>query len=160
MRGRFSFSILALFTCFSSYSDDARQSLSVLFEPAVAIIPPRTSNQPIQLPDLVFSLQAEAQCPTTDATASVSISIADSSISIVTTDNNAFAEQLNVPGKQLAPVVATDFCLEDKANVVQRLELKGTLSAQLSLRCQGENSETISYATTPLDVILECSAEQ
>lgn len=160
MRGRLPILLLTSFTCLSGFGEDAGQSLSVSFEPALATIPPRAADRPIQLPELIFSLQAKAQCGATESGASVSISVADSRISFVAADKDTVDQELRVPGKQLGPVVASAFCLEDVPASAQRVELKGALSAQLSLRCKSENSETISYSTVPLDVTLECLAAE
>jgi hypothetical protein len=156
MHGRFLIAAIAAFVCSASFGDDASRALSVQFESAQAVVALRTANQPIQLPGLTFSLRVQAHCPAPETPASVSISIADSRITVAPDENGLIESEIHVSAKQLGPVLATDFCLDGDTDTTRPIELKGALSAQLSLRCKGENSESIRYATKLLNVALEC----
>lgn len=147
--------------CATSFGDDAEQMLKVDFETAVASITPRAADQPVQFPDLTFVLRGETRCPA-PATASVSVSIADSKLTMApdAEQQGLIEETMQVSHKQLGPIVVQDFCLAGNAESLQQLELKGALSAHLSLRCRGENVDSISYTTSALDVIIQCASEQ
>lgn len=132
------------------------QALTFEFTAAEATILPRASNRPIELPELRFVVRAQAFCPSPQVPASISVSIADTRMTITPADEAVFEHEILVPAKQLAPVVATGFCLADDPGSMQEIRLESALSAQLSLRCNGENSESISYATAGLDVALLC----
>ena len=151
-----------LLICASSFGDDAQQMLTINFETAVASIAPRASNRPVQFPDLTFVLRGETRCPAPESTASVSVSIADSNLTIApdTEQRGLIEETMQVSHKQLGPIVVENFCLAGNAESVQQLELEGALSAHLSLRCSGENLESISYATSALNVIVQCESEE
>lgn len=192
MRGQNLYSMLAMLVCSSAFGDDTDPKLSVQFATAQATIAPRAPDKPVQFPDMTFTLHATASCPPAQLPASVSISIADSRITIAPDDNGRFEEEIRVSAQQLAPVIATDFCLIDEiddeidgaiddlanqesGNVSEQvtgaapdeetgdnpqMEIRGALSAQLSLRCKGENSESISYTTAPLNVALLCETPE
>lgn len=153
----------SLCVCFSllliganSFGDDDVQMLAVEFETAVASIPPRESDGPIQLPGLTFGVRAQTLCPSSEIPTSFSVSIADSRKTIAPDDDLAIEDEIYVSAEQLGPVVVSNFCLEGESDSMQQLQLEGALSAHLSLRCKGENSESIDYATTPLNVMLNC----
>ena len=152
---------IALLTSSAAHSDDADGQLDIEFDTATALISPRTSNRPINLPTLTFTLRAQARCPAAEAPESISISIADTRITIYpdneSATNDVVEKSIRVSQKQLGPVAVESFCLaQNSADVGQSLQLDGALSAQLSLRCVGENSESISYQTAALSVALLC----
>lgn len=184
MRDRNILSLLAMLICSNAFGDDTDPKLSVQFATARATVAPRAPDKAVQFPDLTFTLHATASCPAAEVPASISISIADSRITIAPDDDGIFEEEIRVSAKQLGPVVAKDFCLlagtdelandepakaankendrnsgeasDEEPDFSRQLEISGALSAQLSLRCKGENSESISYATAPLNVALVC----
>lgn len=188
MHGRYILPILAVLVCSSSIGDDASPKLSVQFATAEAKIAPRAPDKPVQFPDMTFTLQATASCPAAELPASVSVSIADSRITIAPGDDGRFEEEILVSAQQLGPIVARDFCLDnemsdpatdesenqprntadresseasgEQPDYNERMQIRGALSAQLSLRCKGENSESISYATEPLNVELLCKSPE
>ena len=150
---------IALLISSTSHSEDADGQLDIEFDTATAIVSPRTSNRPINLPTLTFTFRAQAQCPAAEAPESISVSIADTRITIYpdSDSNDVIEKSIRVSQKQLGPVAVANFCLaENDADVGELLELDDALSAQLSLRCVGENSESISYQTAALSVSLLC----
>lgn len=135
----------------------ADDRLEVEFDTAVAKIAPRTSASPIKLPNLTYLLTAQTYCPEPQTAESVSVSIADTRITISPADEDIIEKSIKVSRKQLGPVAVEDFCLgEDTSDAQKSLQIDGALTAQLSLRCVGESSETISYQTTALSVALLC----
>ena len=135
----------------------ADDRLEVEFDTAVAKIAPRSSATPIRLPNLTFTLTARSFCPEPQAAESISVSIADTRITITPTDEDIIEESIQVSRKQLGPVAVEDFCLgEDTTDAQKSLHINDALTAQLSLRCAGENSESISYKSAVLSVALLC----
>ena len=131
--------------------------LRVEFDTPVASIEPRTTDRPINLPSLTYVLRAEASCPDPQTAESVSISIADTRITINPGESEAVEETIRVSNKQLGPVAVENFCLaESDSDAQDLLQIEGALTAHMSLRCVGENNETISYSTAPLSVTLSC----
>lgn len=161
MRGPLTIFFSILLVCASSFGDDAEKMLSFEFETAIANIAPRATGEPVQFPNLDFVLRAETRCPAPESTASVSVSIADSRLTITpAADQQGLIEEtISVSRKQLGPIAVDDFCLADDAESLQYLELEGALSAHLSLRCRGENHDSISYATSALKVAVQCESE-
>ena len=68
--------------------------LRVKFETPVASISPRTTDRPIKLPSLTYVLRAEASCPEPQTAESVSISIADTRITISPGESEAVEETI------------------------------------------------------------------
>ena len=156
MRGQLFFAATAVLAGSSAFGEDNHPTLTIQFNAAPAVIAPRPSNAPIQLPNLTFAVQAQAYCPTAENAASVAVSIADTRITITPESNDLIEVEIQVPAKQLGPVVATDFCLDGETDDGKQLELEGALSAQISLRCKTGNGDTISYRTAPLNIALQC----
>ena len=157
MRGPFSFIALAVLACADAYGEDANSQLTAVFAAAIAEISPRSSAQPIQLPSLMFTVTIEATCPAAFAGGTVSISIADTQIRTQIDAGGPTQQSIQVPEKQLGPISADDFCiLGTELDSAEQLQLRDALSAQISLRCVGENQESITYSTVPLEVSLQC----
>jgi len=145
----------------TSFSDDLDGQLDFEFESAIAAIAPRATNRPISLPTLTFALRAEARCPAQLVPESVSISIADTRISMSPDAAGVLEKSIRVSKKQLGPLAVESFCLaENSADAGQSLQIDDALSAQLSLRCVGEDSASISYQTAALSVTLQCAATE
>jgi hypothetical protein len=159
MRGPFLFIALAVFACVDVRGEGANSQLVATFEAAIAEIAPRSSAQPVQLPSLTFTVSIEAVCPIASATGTVSISIADTRIRTELVADGPTQQSIRVAEKQLGPIAVSDFCIAgaDPASPQQlQLQLRDALTAQLSLRCVGENQESITYSTVPLEVSLQC----
>ena len=76
-------------------------------------------------------------------------------------DEDAIEESIQVSRKQLGPVAVEDFCLGEETNDAQELlQIDDALTAQLSLRCAGENSESISYKSAALSIALLCEVPE
>lgn len=151
----------AVLLSLTAFSDDADGQLDFEFDTAVAAIAPRSTSKPISLPTLTFALRAEARCPALLAPESVSISIADTRITIKPETDGALEKSIRVAEKQLGPLAVEDFCLADNAaDAGESLQVDDALSAQLSLRCVGEDRESISYQTAALSVTLQCETTE
>ena len=147
----------ALLTSPVSYAEDSGGRLDIEFDTATAKISPRSSDRPIRLPSLTFAVRATTHCPESQLPESLSISIADTRISISPAGDDVIEKSISVSRKQLGPVAVKNFCIVDNdANSEQTLQVEDALTAQLSLLCVGENDESISYETAALSVALEC----
>ncbi len=161
MRGLLFYAALAVLVSADSRGEDADSGLLVEFDAAIAKIELRSSSGPIQLPDLTFQVRIEASCPTALEARSISISIADTRINVQADDDGLIEKTIRVPKKQLGPIAVNDFCIaEDDLSSEQQLKLSDALSAQLSLRCSGENRESITYQTVALEVDLQCAVPE
>lgn len=157
MRGPFLFMTLAVLACVDVRGEDANSQLVATFEAAIAEIAPRSSAQAIQLPSLTFTVSIEANCPLTYTTGTISISIADTRVRTELVADGPTQQSIRVPEKQLGPIAVSDFCIAGAdPGSAQQLQLRDALSAQLSLRCVGENKESMTYSTVPLEVSLQC----
>ena len=107
---------------------------------------------------------------------SVSLSIADTrkSIPIDQPAESATDVQLvlNVPAKQLAPLVIDNFCpIFEKTNETdggknanlaeaEETTVRSVLSVQAALLCVHEDRQEMVYRSIPLDIALDCSRQE
>lgn len=135
----------------------ADSQLKVEFDTAIAKIAPRASAKPIQLPNLTFTLRVQALCAAPQITESVSVSIADTRITLKPEDDELIEKSIRVSRKQLGPVAVDDFCLDEPgAEAQDSLQISAALTAHLSLRCADDSNASISYETAALNVALQC----
>jgi len=129
--------------------------------PSVTIAPRRPGRLTMRLPSLTYVLTVTAECDENWQPNSVSISVADSSVSF---DADRLQEgatrefELRVPSDQIAPLRLESFCMKDNVINTEQggLTIPAVLSAQASLRCQTGSAQSIRYVIKPLDVRLEC----
>ncbi|MGI9199867.1 MAG: hypothetical protein ACR2QL_02320 [Woeseiaceae bacterium] len=158
LSGLLAIGTLIVSTATVAHADDR---LEIEFDTAVAKIAPRSSASPIKLPNLTFTLRARTFCPGPETAESLSVSIADTRITISPADEDVIEESIQVSEKQLGPVAVEDFCLgEDTSDGQESLRINDALTAQLSLRCAGESSESISYESAALSVALLCEVPE
>ena len=119
----------------------------------------------MRLPALEYAFVIESGCRATLMPASMSLSIADTRISMSGDDlgdEPTVEVTLLVPAGQIGPVAVERFCVvTDQANglLEQTTRIPAILSAQAALICSSETASEIVYASTSLDVILNCEAE-
>lgn len=142
----------------SLLAEDA--NLTVHSETAVADIHPVAEGRKlIRLPTLEFTLTVRVECGQSESPSTVSISIADSRTTIAEGELRQGSEvnsNLSVSAKQLAPVAVTSFCVAGEPQSQKVLLKRSLLTAQASLRCESEKSQSVSYVAVPLDVELNC----
>lgn len=143
-------------------SADNGARLDVEFDTPVASIAPRTATRLVNLPSLTFVVRAAASCPEAQSAESISISIADTRISVQPNSDEVVEQTIRVSGKQLGPVAVEEFCLaaelkDERQDTAEPLVTNDALTAQMSLRCVGENAESIQYDTAVLSVALQCA---
>ena len=133
--------------------------------PTVTVSPRRAGRTTMRLPGLTYEISVTVNCETNWQPDSVSISVADSRASISAEELQASKElglQLRIPSNQIAPLRVENFCVDGGADDVDAISpnnitIPGVVSAQASLRCSTESTNSIMYVSKPLDVLLECT---
>lgn len=124
-----------------------------------SIAPAARQKRTIQLPALDFEFDLLASCPEGQQPLSVSASIADTrqrlELRAVNGKHQANAV-VTVPAAQIAPVVTQGFCSAEDPATLRSLDIAGTLTAQISLRCGAEDAQSAYFLSLPLDVRLVC----
>ncbi len=138
----------------------APDRLELAAEPPVIPVTARAPGRRfIELPSLEYRFEVDAACAGSRTPRSLSISIADSRLSLSGGELETAGEfVLRVPARQLAPVAVDDFCVDTPAmNAAPQLTVPGVVSAQASLVCGDEDSSGIRYVVQPLAVTLACT---
>ena len=119
----------------------------------------------MQLPGLEYQFAVDAQCPATLQPSSITISIADTRVSVSGADLSApmpLSIPVNVPASQIGPIAVDRFCTASPAEASDapdpQLIIPAVLSAQISLLCADEADSEMTYASNSLDVVLDCAA--
>jgi hypothetical protein len=128
----------------------------------VTIAPSPEGHKFVRLPMLEFALTIEPLCVASDATRSVSVSIADTRVSIDSAemgDQQIIETTLTLPRRQSGPLRVDGFCRDnDVDDSTRALHIEDVFTARLSLTCVTDDAAAIVYATLPLDVRLTCEA--
>lgn len=135
--------------------------LQVQVASAVIEIEPRPPGlRVLRLPAMEFRLRINADCANDLLAESVSISVADTRENLgaeALAEAGTIEKAIRIPRKQIGPLALENFCVaDDIESDAMRLEVRDALSAQLSLKCVGENRQTIVYQTVSLGVTLAC----
>lgn len=150
----------------ASLTADEIPQFDVEFDVPVASILPRSTEGLINLPSITYVVRATASCPELQSPESISISIADTRVSVKPVEDEAVETTIRVSNKQLGPVSATNFCLTNtesdahEAGETELIQIDNALSAQMSLRCVGEQDESIRYESAVLSVALQCGSPE
>ncbi len=114
----------------------------------------------IRLPGLSLALQIEPRCAAGMAAESISISVADTRLSIgrkALEEQSVIETTIAVPRDQLAPLTIENFCVAGQVPVsATELRVRDALTAQLSLRCSDGSRQSIIYSTAALEITLSC----
>ncbi len=141
---------------------DGQGTLTITVSPAAAAVQPLAEGRSlVRLPALEFEFGIEARCGPAQAVKSVSISVADTRKTLESadiTEGSVASTVVTLPARQLAPVAVDGFCPESQVGG-SRLLLRDAVTAQVSLRCTGEDGDSITYASQSLDVALVCEIE-
>ena len=145
----------------STANSDSSGRVIVAAHPAIVDIKPLADDRRlISLPALEFALTIEPQCATGMQAESISISIADTqkTYGAVAIDGRSIVEvSLTIPHGQIGPLAAAAFCRTGSDEIAPRILLvQDAFTAQLSLRCVGDEKRSIVYVSQPLDVKLQC----
>lgn len=140
---------------------DSTPRLDVDAAPAIVRVKPLpVSRKPIRLPALEFQLDIRARCARDTEMQSILISVADTTKTISGDDVTEIHDEpipFSVPARQVSPVAVDGFCRADGGRD-RRTELlvRDAVTTNLSLRCAGEEGESITYTSHALDVLVQC----
>jgi len=141
---------------------DSGAHLRANAEAAVVVVKPLPDGRRlIPLPGLEFTLVIEPQCAAGMQAESISISVADTRKTIAGSDldgNQSMRTSISIPRKQVPPLAVEGFCLIDSGDGITPSELlvKDAFTANISLRCAGENQQATIYKSQPLNLHLQC----
>ncbi|MDJ0906081.1 MAG: hypothetical protein QNI96_08695 [Woeseiaceae bacterium] len=154
--------LLASFTLAGIAWPGSQPTLTIIVPPAVAPVQPLAEGRRlVRLPALEFEFGIEARCGPEQAVRSISISVADTRKTLESDDIpevSIVSTAVTLPARQLAPVAVDGFCPESQV-AGSSLLLRDAVTAQVSLRCTGEDGDSITYASQPLDVTLVCEID-
>jgi hypothetical protein len=133
--------------------------------PSVEVSTRTTSGNFMPLPALEYAFEVALSCSAPFEARGVSLSIADTRISLDESQlENASARRLSltIPAGQIPPVRTENFCLANhtEGDGEELLEIPAVLSVQGSLVCADEEQSRITYASTPLNVIVHCARQE
>ena len=131
--------------------------------PAVTVSTRPANRNFIRVPDLEYVFVIDADCATGQQPGSISISIADTRVSLEeaeTTASMPLSVPVTVPASQIGPIPLGRFCTSgdemESAQAETMVTVPAVLSAQVSLLCTGESASEMSFTSKPLDVTLHC----
>ena len=129
-------------------------------ESEIDVTPRAAKRRLVNLPALTFGLRAAIKC---DGVAmSLTLSIADTATTLGQSDldDQRSAEALlTVPARQVALATSKDFCIRGDSSTGDELVVPGLATAHASLSCRNGDSDSIHYASAPLQVRLRCIRE-
>lgn len=128
--------------------------------PVVSVSTRPAGRNFMRLPNLEYAFRIEAHCSADDSPKSVSLSIADTRISLGTdslANEGPIEISVEIPAGQIGPVATSDFCVVG-ASGNERLRIASVLSAQASMLCGEDDDGTMTYASAALDVVVDCEA--
>lgn len=133
--------------------------------PSVEVSTRPASRNFMPLPALDYAFDVDLQCTAPFEARGVSLSIADTRISLgedQLEDPSAQRVSLTIPADQIPPVRIENFCLANspESGGDERVEIPAVLSVQGSLVCANEEQSRITYTSTPLDVIVNCVRQE
>ena len=124
-----------------------------------AMVTPRTADlKLVNLPSLEFGLRAAFKCK--GEPVSVTLSVADTHRTLRRedlADERAVEVSLTVPPDQLALAASSRFCIADDPETADELLVPGLATASASLRCAGDDGDSLHFASAPLQVRLVCA---
>ncbi len=138
---------------------EAPVRLEASAEPASASIRPVSEGRKlVELPALEYRIAIDARCHDSDRPESVSVSAADTRITLRGEDLDDASDivvALEIPANQVSPLPVNEFCTSDEW-AGRDLLIPDAVTAHLSLRCRSDDGESIAYATRQLAVELTC----
>ena len=153
----------AALTASPSNSEPAAQLLVTAQAAVVEVEALADGRRFLPLQALEFTLTIEPQCAPDMQPESISISVADTRRTYARGDfaeNPVLETQLVIPRNQVSPLAVQNFCQTDREayKASTEMHIEDAFSANISLRCAGEEKHSISYAVQSLDLRLQCNA--
>jgi hypothetical protein len=130
-------------------------------ESLATTLPRKASRKLVNIPELVFSLRAAIKCK--GEVVSVTLSVADTAKTLTSEefqDQWSVETTLTVPASQVALAASSRFCIADDNESSDELLVTGLATANASLRCENEKGVSMHYASTPLQVRLQCARSE
>ncbi len=133
--------------------------------PAVTVGPLAAGRTFVALPTLEFRLRLEPLCADGWQARSVSVSVADTRLTLTPDgapqEDGALEASLTVPAAQLAPLPVAGFCElpaegDRPRSGVAELTIEAAVSAQAALLCANDDGERLTFVAKPLAVTLVC----
>lgn len=133
--------------------------------PEVSVERRDTGRNFIRLPSLEYAFVIDARCRADLLPRSLSLSVADTRVSISADDIPSAAPvelTVRIPANQIAPVAVDKFCVTTDAEapgsdrLPNAIKIMSVLSAQASLLCASDGQTEMTYASQPIDVTLSC----
>jgi hypothetical protein len=132
--------------------------------PAVSVETRVDGRNFIRLPGLQYTVRVESDCDITRKPARLSLNVADTRVVLDEAEiDGAIDIPVAIPSGQIGPIAVEGFCLtgdDESASGKETMLVPSVLSLQASLLCTGESGNKIVYASTTLDVRLECSVPE
>ena len=134
--------------------------------PVVGISTRPAGRNFMRLPGLEYLFAIDARCPAELQPSSITISIADTRVSLSGADLSApmpLRIPVSVPASQIGPIAVDQYCTVNEPQrrdpTAPDLTIPAVLSAQVSLLCAAESGSEMTYASSSLDVVLQCVPE-
>lgn len=137
--------------------------------PPVPLAPVPAGRYFLQLPALEYKFVVESSCGVELEPATISLSVADTRVSMSLDKAPAAAPleiAMKIPAAQIGPIVIDGFCVRDgdepgaEGAVEMSRRIPGVLSVQASLLCAADTASEMTYVSGPLDVMLNCTKNQ
>ena len=149
----------------NSAKSDSNGSIVIEVDAAsVEIKPLADVRRLISLPSLEFSMSIKAQCATDMQAESMTISVADTRRTYSAAEFDAqaiFEVEFTIPKRQIGPLAVEEFCRSGERDhtLARILRVNDAFTAHLSLRCAGDDRQSILYASQALHLDLRCQID-
>ncbi|MEX0976763.1 MAG: hypothetical protein WDZ50_06665 [Woeseia sp.] len=173
----------ALFQSAVSEADTRPRIALTVNAPLVSVSPRPAGRHFVNLPELEFSFDIDAQCSTGWVAESLFLNVADTRLTFNAEQlagNRHGPAVMRVSARQLAPIAVHDFCATENADTnadsvpalgsdptaephrrnLKELTVSAALSAHASLRCASDSQQRVAYVSQPLDLTLACAAAE
>ena len=151
--------IAAVATLAAANVSVAAGDIVVAAQETTAVVTPRAAHlKLVNLPALEFGLRAAFRCK--GEPVSVTLSVADTHTTLQRKDlatERAAETTLIVPPQQLALAANSRFCVADDPETNDELLVPGLATVHASLRCSGDDGDSVHFASAPLQVRLVCA---
>ena len=134
--------------------------------PLVPLLPRNPGRNFVRLPTLEYKFEIRAHCSDSRSPALLSLNVADTRKSLAAgqiISDGPTEISLRIPASQIAPLVIEDFCVvqpgangDRNSAAHSQIAIPAVLSAQVSLLCEGDEDQAITYVSRALDVSLRC----
>ena len=134
--------------------------------PLVHLLPRNPGRNFVRLPTLEYKFEIRTHCSDNRSPTLLSLNVADTRKSLAAgqiISDGPTEISLRIPASQIAPLVIEDFCVvqpgengDRTGTAPTQIAVPEVLSAQLSLLCEGDEDQAITYVSRTLDVSLAC----